>query len=484
MKTAVIAATLLIVPTRALSTSIYVPDDHATIQAAINATVEGDTVIVRPGTYAENITCAKDILVRSEGGPRVTVIDGGQIGTVLEFNNPALVNAVLDGFTITNGSASAGGGLLCMGGNPTVVNCIISDNRASSYGGGVWIALGSPTIADCLFIRNSTGGEGGGLLAEGSGASVVNSAFIGNSAAWGAGLFIETYEMAVQGCQFIENVATAQGGGARIGLYRSATMDNCTFWGNIASQYGGGLSMDEGSDPVLRNCTLYGNSAGTNGGGMIITDYCRPRVTNCILWNNSPNEIYNSWWGNWEEVSYTCIKGGYTGLQNIDLDPLVVDPPGGDLHLTWDSPCRDSGNNAAVVESDDFEGDPRIHEGTVDMGADEFHPHLYHVGEVLPGSTVAIKIVGNPGTAPVTLALGSGIQDPPQPTPYGDLHLILPPQWQTRLGTIPANGVLVNTGLLPATWQTGEEYPFQALLGPQMPGVGSVLTNLRVLEVE
>jgi hypothetical protein len=166
----------------------------------------------------------------------------------------------------------------------------------------------------------------------------------------------------------------------------------------------------------------------------------------------------------------------------IDADPLFVDPAGYDLHMTCDSPCKDAGDNTAVIDTYDFEGDPRIVYGIVDMGADEFHTHLYHTGDVIPGSPIEVKMVGDPGMTPVTLALGSGVQDPPQSTPLGDLYLILPPAKTFNLGTIPSTGVLVMSAVVPATWQSGQSFPFQALLGPMAPG--SVLTNLMVLTVK
>ena len=55
------------------ATTICVPDDYSTIQEAINAASSGDTVVVRDGTYTENVIVDKDHLtVRSENGARVT----------------------------------------------------------------------------------------------------------------------------------------------------------------------------------------------------------------------------------------------------------------------------------------------------------------------------------------------------------------------------------------------------------------------------
>jgi hypothetical protein len=116
------------------------------------------------------------------------------------------------------------------------------------------------------------------------------------------------------------------------------------------------------------------------------------------------------------------------------------------------------------------------------MGADEFHTHLYHIGAVIPGSAIEVKVAGDPGMSPLTLILGSGIQDPPQSTPYGDLYLILPPVKTYKLGSIPSHGVRVVPATVPTNWQSGESYPFQVLVGPQAPG--SVLTNLLILTVE
>src|SRR5258707_7759680 len=66
---------------------ISVPTSQPTIQAAINAANNGDTVLVAPGTYVENINFSgKAIAVTSSGGPAVTVIDGGAQGPVVTFN--------------------------------------------------------------------------------------------------------------------------------------------------------------------------------------------------------------------------------------------------------------------------------------------------------------------------------------------------------------------------------------------------------------
>ncbi len=87
--TLLLALTLVLsitLPTLA-GTTIHVPADQPTIQAAINAASNGDTVLVSPATYYENINFnGKAITVASTNGPATTIIDGGQAGAVVTFS--------------------------------------------------------------------------------------------------------------------------------------------------------------------------------------------------------------------------------------------------------------------------------------------------------------------------------------------------------------------------------------------------------------
>src|SRR5437762_4550685 len=130
--------TLLIIlgltPHAARAATINVPAGQPTIQAAINAASDGDTVLVAPGTYRENISfMGKAITVTSSGGPAVTTINGGARGTVVMFITNEGRNSVLSGFTVTNGNSYL-----------NYQNLGILDYE----GGGIYVNSASPTITN------------------------------------------------------------------------------------------------------------------------------------------------------------------------------------------------------------------------------------------------------------------------------------------------------------------------------------------------
>lgn len=163
----------------------------------------------------------------------------------------------------------------------------------------------------------------------------------------------------------------------------------------------------------------------------------------------------------------------------IEDSPIFVDSANDDLHLTFNSPCRNAGDNTAVKDLNDFEGDPRIAwGGTVDVGADEFYTHLYVTGGQKPGGYIQGRFVGIPGTSPVGLLIGSGIRQTPVPTQYGDFYL-LPPRILIPLIPIPSNGILELYTQIPLTPPAPYDIPMQGLVGLESDS----LTNLEVLEV-
>jgi hypothetical protein len=162
----------------------------------------------------------------------------------------------------------------------------------------------------------------------------------------------------------------------------------------------------------------------------------------------------------------------------VDAEPRFVDDGQGDFHLRHDSPCRDAGlNSAPAISTLDFEGDARIADGTVDIGADEFFPHLYHLGTPTPAGKIVVNFIGKPGTD-AFWAFGLHVLYPPASIPglKGVLHLNPSSIAIVPMGRFPATGVIT----LPYAFSPSFpriSIPMQALMGIQ-------LSNLDVVDVQ
>jgi len=246
-------------------------------------------------------------------------------------------DAILDGFTIIAGNADASDGPNCRG-------------------GGIHNYNSSLTIKSCIFRSNSAITGGGMCNDDSSSPNITN-------------------------CIFIDNIASGYGGGMYNRINSSPIVANCIFYGNQITQYdgsGGGIGNYR-SSPDIINCTFSGNSALYNGtgGGMDNYDNCSPIVTNCIFWANyaqgDGNEIYN--YSSNPTVSYCDVQGGWPGGTNINCDPCFVDADANNYHLDVNSSCIDAGDpdfNPNPPETD-IDGEPRMVNGRVDMGADEYY---------------------------------------------------------------------------------------------------------------
>jgi len=177
------------------ATTLNVPADFPTIQAAIKASSDGDTVLVAPGTYTESIDfLGKAITIESAQGPGGTTIDGGNQATVVSFHSGESRAAVLQGFTIQHGlTTTQGGGIEIFGASPTVSGNVITSNQAGGNGAGIDVQSGgdplrssSPLITGNTITGNSeipgwSGGAGGGISMNGAaGAQVVGNTITHN----------------------------------------------------------------------------------------------------------------------------------------------------------------------------------------------------------------------------------------------------------------------------------------------------------------
>jgi hypothetical protein len=248
----------------ALGTTIHVPADQPTIQAALDVAMGADTVLVAPGIYGgpgnrDLDFAGKPVRLWSSGGAAVTIIDCGgspqnpHRGILFDDNE---LGAYVIGFRFINGYSPGGGG--------------------TGDGGAILIDTGvlatSVVVYECEFYRNEAVQNGGGIAARGQGASLnlIKSTLAGNVAAAGGGLaclgagFAHSTEVVYTGNQ-------ASAGGA-------VFVDECTLTGNLttisgnhATNTGGGIFNQSNAVVQMNNIILWGNCADVVGGDM----YCQ-----------------------------------------------------------------------------------------------------------------------------------------------------------------------------------------------------------------
>jgi len=269
--------------------------DYTAIQDAIDAptTVNGDTVLVSGGTYVEWIHYdGKAINVKSVKGADHTTIDGNANGAVVSFWLDEGADSVLDGFKITNGLNSLGGGIFCSSSSPTITNCTISGNSAGDDGGGISCGWGSSlTISNCTISGNSAGYYGGGIYSYGYSSPMINN------------------------CTISGNSAINSGGGIYCASSSSPYIVNTIFWDNGSEVAGSG-------NPKLSYCDIQG---GYQGLGNIDEDplFVDPEAGDYHLGDGSPcidaghPRIYDS-------DSSRSDMGTYGGGGGWDPNPITI----------------------------------------------------------------------------------------------------------------------------------------------------------------
>jgi hypothetical protein len=377
------------------ATVLRVPSGYPTIQAGLDASAAGDTVLVAPGTYSAwevrpivglRTACAflvDGVVLKSEGGAAVTTIDMQGNGV----DQPSVVfgylmtsgTTVFEGFTVTGVPAGRDGMFVVDSEKVTVRDCVFRDMVGSSGAltakdsdvevtncafqdlGGSFAAGLSVTNADflvdgCTFTNCFERGIGA-LVGDGSSRSgaVMNSTFIGNSEDSGGGgaVSIGNYLLGVtiSGCYFEGNVTVAGGGAVGVGGGTPGpwTIQDCVFLNNVATgggSIGGGVST--GGSGTLSGCTFVGNQSGSALGGSTAafqagTVQFLNNVASGSLGGAAVREVSganvipgcNVYWNN--------AGGNVTGFTmastSREVDPLFCDGPNGDFTVQDSSTC-------------------------------------------------------------------------------------------------------------------------------------------------
>jgi len=324
-------------------TSATVPGDYPTIQDAIDAVVDGDSVWVEAGTYVENLDF---------GGKAIHVlgIDGSLGGAVVTFVNGEGADSILEGFTLIHGN-----------GHPTMGE----DGTHDPCGGGIFVAGASPTLTH-LTISANTAWDGGGMYVDaGASPSLTNVVIADNTALDdGGGMYVWASDVALTNVFVTGNVAQGEdGGGMIVKASSTATLANVAITGNSAPDDGGGIRL-KNSDMALSNVTIAGNMAG-DGGGLAVKS-CTATLSGVVLAYNVASSqggaVYEkaggtallSYCNAWDNLPNNYDGAGGmvdpTGTNgNVSVDPLLLDTSSPvaanwDLHLAAASPLVGQGD--------------------------------------------------------------------------------------------------------------------------------------------
>jgi parallel beta-helix repeat protein len=387
----------LFITSTALATTWTVDDDGKAdfdnIQAAIDASSDGDEIIVMPGTYTSTQDghvvnmLGKAVTLRSSdpSDPDVvaaTIIDGENTRRGLACFNGETSKTIISGFTITNGYGAGfdyngdgdidwfedgGGGMYNNSSSPTLIDCTFENNTADNGGGGMLNAdNSSPTLIDCTFTGNTYAQEGGGMFNENSNPTLTDCTFENNSAWGGGGMYNNSSSPTLDGCTFTGNTAYDGGGMFNVGN-SSPSLTDCTFENNSCTGGGGGMFNNLNANPTLTGCTFTSNSADYYGGGMC--NYSSdPTLENCTFTDNSAANLgkgggmYNS--GSDPTLTNCRFEGNFAwyyggGMYNFNnsnptlIDTTVCGNTPDQINGDW----TDNGGNCIAESCDDANDD-------------------------------------------------------------------------------------------------------------------------------
>jgi hypothetical protein len=355
------SALLLIFSGTLLAVTISVPGDYTTIQGGIDSAANGDTVLVAPGIYYENINFrGKNIVLTShyifDENPEFvknTIINGGNPShpdtvSVVLFISGEDSTAVLQGFKLTGGKGTKwpdkhiggfyreGGGILIEAASPTITHNLIMNNEATDKTG-----------------VNSAGG--GAIRCDDGNPRILNNVIMSNRGLYGAGIVLNFTGAIIKNNLIYANTGGQDYGGSGIWAYSN-----------------GSSSKIIENNTIVDNISTGSGSYGGKAGGMLVWS---TSITACnnIIWGNIQSQGGQiAQIGGQVSITYSNVEDVWQGEGNINQEPAFADS---NYYLSDNSPCIDAGNPDTKYDdpedpsSPGFAGFPAKGELRNDMGA-------------------------------------------------------------------------------------------------------------------
>jgi hypothetical protein len=325
----------MVIAGSAFAVDRLVPSQYSTIQAAIDAAVNGDVVQISPGSYEGPVdTRGKAITVRGIADAASVVVSGG--ASVVSCTSGETATTLVENLTISGGLGRIGAGMRIESASPVVRNCRIVGNSAridspdgepvygDAKGGGIYVRNGVPQFMNCLVAGNVAAFTGGGFS---------------SGSAMGGAIYLESSDARFTNCNITGNLlqtatlsASGFGGAVCVWGVSRPTFQGCSFASNginLAAPYpgqGGGCNgsgvvmyYQSSAQGVIDNCTFRQNVGAGCGLGQAL-----------VVMATTPGQIYvsnSTFCGN----NVTSFSGTYIDLGNNRF-PSTCPSCSGDLN--------------------------------------------------------------------------------------------------------------------------------------------------------